>query len=52
MIEIKELTFHEIPEEAEIQGGAICGIGTCGGIACGASCPISAGSGCGFGCSK
>lgn len=52
MVEIKEVEFVKVPEEADIEGGVICGVGTCGGVACGAGCGIATGSACGWGCAK
>lgn len=52
MIEIREIEIKENPETAEIEGGIVCGAGTCSGIACGAGCPVTGGAACGWGCSK
>lgn len=52
MIEIREIEFQGVPEEAQVQGGVVCGVGTCGGAACGVGCGLSTGSACGAGCSK
>ena len=50
MVEITEMKVNEIPDTADLDGGVLCGIGTCGGIVCGAGCPVSGGSACGWGC--
>ncbi len=52
-IEIQEIELENKGKEVDnLQGGFLCGIGTCSGIACGAGCPVSAGSGCGLGCNN
>lgn len=52
MIEIREIKFRGLEEEAHIEGGIACGIGTCSGSACGIGCGIASGSACGLGCPK
>ncbi len=52
MIEIREIEFQGVQEEAQVQGGVVCGVGTCGGAACGVGCGLATGSACGAGCSK